>query len=157
MLRIVTGQFKGRRLKSPRFQGTRPTSEKLRGSLYNMLAGEIIDAWVLDCFSGTGAMALEAISRGAKSAVMVEQGGAAFRLIRENIKQCGAEQASWPVRGSATKKETFIKIVQRIRAKQQLWSGFNLVILDPPYRQDDGSSSIHCIEQVDHLLAKDAY
>ncbi|MGN7611156.1 RsmD family RNA methyltransferase, partial [Magnetococcales bacterium HHB-1] len=84
-------------------------------------------------------------------------GGAAFRLIRENIKQCGAEQASWPVRGSATKKETFIKIVQRIRAKQQLWSGFNLVILDPPYRQDDGSSSIHCIEQVDHLLAKDAY
>ena len=91
-MRIVSGRLKGRRLSPPTWQGLRPTSDKLRETLFNVLAPRITDARVLDLYAGTGALGIEALSRGAALVVLVEQDRRAQRLIVENLRICGVEQ-----------------------------------------------------------------
>ena len=85
------GQFKGRRLKAPTWDGLRPTSDKLRETLFNILAPRIEGARVLDGYAGTGAVGLEALSRGAAHVTFVERTGARVALIEENLAACGVE------------------------------------------------------------------
>ena len=91
-MRIIAGKFRGKRLFSPEGEGTRPTSDKVRESVFGILAsrGEI-GGRVLDLFAGTGALGLEALSRGADTAIFVDKSPAAAKIIRKNIALTGAD------------------------------------------------------------------
>ncbi len=124
-MRIVGGEKKGRSLKGPSSNATRPTSDRLRESLFNVLAhgyeDPCSDAQVLDLFAGTGALGLEAISRGARFALFVEEDAAARATIRDNIEALGLTGSTRIFRRDATRLGTL--------------SGtpYNLVFCDPPY------------------------
>jgi 16S rRNA (guanine966-N2)-methyltransferase len=122
-MRIIAGTYKGRRLKAPSWTGLRPTSDKLRETLFNIVAPHIEGARVLDLFAGTGAMGLESVSRGAALAVLVEQNRRAATLIAENVDLCGAHDRCVIIRDN----------VARVVAQPILGDPFDLIILDPPY------------------------
>src|SRR5512134_2247335 len=90
-MRIIAGTNKGRSLKAPKWEGLRPTSDKLRETLFNILAPRIDGARVVDVFAGTGAVALEALSRGAVAATCIESDRRAAQLIGENAALCGEQ------------------------------------------------------------------
>src|ERR1700740_2009082 len=91
-MRIVAGRLKGRRLDAPAWEGLRPTSDKLRETLFNVLAPRIEGARLLDGFAGTGAVGIEALSRGASHVTFVESDPRASALIADNLAACGIEQ-----------------------------------------------------------------
>ena len=88
-MRIIAGSLKGRRLEAPTWEGLRPTSDKLRETLFNILAARIVGARVLDGYAGTGAVGIEALSRGAVHATFIEQDRRAQALIEKNLAHCG--------------------------------------------------------------------
>src|SRR5687768_15753421 len=88
-MRVISGTFKGRHLKTPSWPGLRPTSDKLRETLFNILAPQITGARVLDGFAGTGALGIEALSRGAAHVTFIEADGRAAVLIEANLALCG--------------------------------------------------------------------
>src|SRR5438874_844170 len=90
-MRVIAGTLKGRRLKAPSWDGLRPTSDKLRETLFNILAPRIQGARVLDGYAGTGALGIEAVSRGAARATFVDDDRRAHALIAENLAHCGIE------------------------------------------------------------------
>src|SRR6476619_1776228 len=96
-MRIVAGTFRGRQLKSPTWEGLRPTSDRLRETLFNILGPAIRGARVLDGYAGTGAIGLEALSRGAAQVTFVENDARAVRLIEANLAALDAGGASKPV------------------------------------------------------------
>src|SRR5918999_2564430 len=122
-MRIIAGDFKGRRLKAPTWEGLRPTSDKLRETLFNILAPRLPGARVLDVFAGTGAIGLESLSRGAAHAVFVEPDARAAALIRDNAELCGALNRCVIIRDTAA----------RALARQIRDDRFDIVVLDPPY------------------------
>src|SRR5580765_2543999 len=87
-MRVIAGRYKGRRLKTPTWKGLRPTSDKLRETLFNILAPRIEGARVLDGYAGTGAVGIEALSRGAAHVTFVDRDRRALQLIGENIAHC---------------------------------------------------------------------
>src|SRR5579862_5312582 len=88
-MRVIAGALKGRRLKAPSWEGLRPTSDKLRETLFNILAPRVPGARVLDGCAGTGALGIEALSRGAVAATFVDSDRRAVALINENVAHCG--------------------------------------------------------------------
>src|ERR1700741_3679260 len=91
-MQVIAGHFKGRRLKTPTWEGLRSTSDKLRETLFNILAPRIAGARGLDGFAGTGAVGIEALSRGAAHVTFIEKNRRAAALIEANLKACGVEQ-----------------------------------------------------------------
>jgi 16S rRNA (guanine(966)-N(2))-methyltransferase RsmD len=122
-VRVIAGTLKGRRLKAPTWEGLRPTSDKLRETLFNILAPRIRGARVLDGYAGTGAIGIEAISRGAAMVTFVESDRRAQTLIAENIAHCGVE------RGYAIIRATVARAIDDYGATK----AFDIVLLDPPY------------------------
>jgi 16S rRNA (guanine966-N2)-methyltransferase len=122
-MRIIAGQHKGRTLKAPKWDGLRPTSDKLRETLFNILQMRIAGAKVLDVFAGTGAIALEALSRGAVSATCVERDRRAAELISENAALCRESDRCAIIRDD----------VERALVKPLPGGPFDIVVLDPPY------------------------
>ena len=100
-MRIIAGEFKGRRLKAPTWDGLRPTSDKLRETLFNVIARRVDGARVLDVFAGTGAVGLESLSRGAARAVFIESDRRAAALIQANATLCGVLDRCAIIRGAA--------------------------------------------------------
>ena len=121
-MRIITGQWKGRRLQAPAGQGTRPTSDRLRETLFNVLA-DVAGARVLDGFAGTGAIGLEALSRGAARATFIERDPRVIAVLNRNISACGAGNACAIIR------DDFVRAARRA----DLHAAFELVVVDPPY------------------------
>jgi 16S rRNA (guanine966-N2)-methyltransferase len=121
-MRIIAGRLKGRRLKAPSWDGLRPTSDKLRETLFNILAPRIDGARVLDGFAGTGAVGIEAISRGAAHVTFIEQDRRAVALIEENLAACGVAGGYTIQRGDAA-----------IVLPGLATNAFDLILLDPPY------------------------
>jgi 16S rRNA (guanine966-N2)-methyltransferase len=125
-MRVVGGRLRGRALAGPKSQTVRPTADRLREALFNILVhaygDPVTDARVLDLFAGTGALGLEALSRGAAYALFVDDGAEARALIRENVAALGLGGASRIFRRDATK----LGAAHPIEA-------FSLVFLDPPY------------------------
>lgn len=124
-MRIVAGRWRGRALAAPPGTKTRPTSDRARQALFDVLAHAswspgLIDLTVLDAFAGTGALGLEALSRGARLAVFIENDRAAVAAIRTNISACGAEA------------RVIAADVTRVPAADR---AADLVFLDPPYGQ----------------------
>jgi len=125
-MRIVGGRFRGRTLTGPRSQDIRPTSDRTRESIFNILThaygDPVTDARVLDLFAGTGALGLEALSRGAAFALFVDDGAEARALIRQNIEALGTAGISRIFRRDATR-------LGDVHPNEP----FSLVFLDPPY------------------------
>src|SRR5438477_4535718 len=90
-MRVIAGSLKGRRLKPPTWEGLRPTSDKLRETLFNVIGPRVAGARVLDGYAGTGAIGIEAISRGAAHVTFVEADRRAQILIADNLRACGIE------------------------------------------------------------------
>lgn len=120
-MRIIAGSMKGRRLTAPKGLDVRPTSDSLRETLFNVLGGTLEPIAVLDGFAGTGALGLEALSRGAAAVDFVEQNPPALRALRANIDALGASDACRIARGD------FLMIA--------LDRQYELVLLDPPYAE----------------------
>jgi 16S rRNA (guanine(966)-N(2))-methyltransferase RsmD len=123
-MRIIAGSLKGRRLKAPAWDGLRPTSDKLRETLFNILAPRIAGARVLDGYAGTGAIGIEAISRGAAQVTFVERDRRAQALIADNLVHCGIADGYAIIRASADR--AFADLAGAA-------SVFDIIVLDPPY------------------------
>jgi 16S rRNA (guanine966-N2)-methyltransferase len=127
-MRIVGGRFSGRTLAAPKSQAIRPTADRLRESLFNILAHSYVDpvsgARVLDLFAGTGALGLEAMSRGAAFALFIDDGAEARALIRGNVEMLGLGGTTRIFRRDATRLGPVHPV-----------EPFTLAFLDPPYRQ----------------------
>jgi 16S rRNA (guanine966-N2)-methyltransferase len=126
-MRIIAGRLKGRRLAAPRWRGLRPTSDKLRETLFNILAPRLAGARLLDGYAGTGAVGIEALSRGALEVTFVERDPRAVALIEANLARCGIAT------GYAIIREDFVRAARSGRAG----AGYSLVFLDPPYELRD--------------------
>jgi 16S rRNA (guanine966-N2)-methyltransferase len=122
-MRVVAGTLRGRRLLGPETDDVRPTSDRLRETLFNVLGPSIVGARVLDGFGGTAAVAIEALSRGASHATVYEQASRALKVAKENITRCGLTDTCVLVRGD------FLATQGR--------ADCDLVFLDPPYDIDD--------------------
>ena len=125
-MRIISGEAKGRTLFAPSGQDTRPTSDKIRGSLFNIIGSRVMDARVLDLFGGTGALALEALSRGAESAVIADNARAAWQAIDRNARSVLQDDYELKVH--------ILQLDYRGAIGALQGRMFDLVFLDPPYR-----------------------
>src|SRR5229473_7602614 len=130
-VRVIAGSLKGRRLEPPTWNGLRPTSDKLRETLFNIVAPRIVGARVLDGYAGTGALGIEALSRGAARVTFVERDRRAQALIAENLAHCGVTDGYAIIRASVG------RAIDDLRAES-----FDIMLFDPPYD-----------EQTDDVLA----
>jgi 16S rRNA (guanine966-N2)-methyltransferase len=122
-VRVVAGKWGGRTIRAPRGTSVRPTTDRVREAVFSMLGDHAEGSVVLDLFAGTGAMAIEALSRGAAGAVLVESSPAALGALRANL-------ASLEVEGAVCLPLDYREAVRRLSAKGRT---FDLVFLDPPY------------------------
>lgn len=122
MTRIIAGEARGRHLATPRGAGTRPTSDKVRGAVFNVLGQFFEGGTVLDLYAGTGALALEALSRGCERAVCVEADRHAAEVIVRNVEACGMAGRVDVRRGRV------LEVLPRLPR-----GGFTLAFVDPPY------------------------
>lgn len=120
-MRIIAGSLKGRRLEAPDWAGLRPTSDRLRETLFNVLAPRIAGARFLDAYAGTGAVGIEALSRGADHVTFVEQDRRAQGLIQANLDRCGVENRYAIIRAGFS------------GAAMRSAGSFDVLFLDPPY------------------------
>ena len=123
-VRIIGGKWRGRKLKFPDAKGLRPSQGRARETLFNWLASWVLDARVLDLFAGTGALGLEALSRGAAHVTFIDKGRVARRLILQNIERARAEG------------QTRFLLRDATRFGPADAPGANLVFCDPPYGRD---------------------
>jgi 16S rRNA (guanine966-N2)-methyltransferase len=129
-VRVIAGTFKGRRLKTPTWTGLRPTSDKLRETLFNILTSRVTGARVLDGYAGTGALGIEALSRGAKSVTFIEADRRAQDLIATNLAICGVESGYAIIRATAVR--AFERLLEQVPLEP-----FDIVLLDPPYASEN--------------------
>ncbi|MFO1082553.1 MAG: 16S rRNA (guanine(966)-N(2))-methyltransferase RsmD [Reyranellaceae bacterium] len=145
MLRIVAGKHRGRPIAAPEGQSTRPTSSRAREALFNILAhgrfgddddgtSPLIGARVLDAFAGSGALGLEALSRGAAHATFLDSDGTSVRLIGETLRKLGETANAKVIRGDATRPPP---------AREAC----GLVFLDPPYRSGLGPAALTALDR----------
>lgn len=131
-MRVIAGEHKGRRLAAPTWTGLRPTSDRLKESVFAILTPVVEGARVLDGFAGSGALGIEALSRGAGSVVFVEQDSRAAALIARNLSHCRIAD------GYAIIRAEFTRALRQLPADRQ----FDLALLDPPYGLDDLASVV---------------
>lgn len=125
-MRVIAGSLKGRRLKAPTWEGLRPTSDKLRETLFNVLGPRVRGARFLDGYAGTGAIGIEALSRGAAQATFIDEDPRATTLIGENLAQCAVTE------GYAIIRASLARGLERLRA-DPAFVPFDIILLDPPY------------------------
>ena len=139
-MRVISGKFKGRLLRAPSSSAIRPTSDRLRETLFNILAhsfGNCVEsARVLDLFSGTGALGIEALSRGTAFCLFIDQSVAARGLIRENIESLGLNGVTKLFKRDATKLGDIGAL-----------SPFDLVFCDPPYGKNLANAALRCAQE----------
>jgi 16S rRNA (guanine966-N2)-methyltransferase len=123
-LRVIAGRYGGRRLQAPAGEATRPTSDRVREALFSILGDRVRDAAVLDLFAGSGALGIEALSRGAARATFVDSAPPALRALRANLAALGVDAEV--VRADA---------LRWLRAASRGERQYSLVFLDPPYRR----------------------
>jgi 16S rRNA (guanine966-N2)-methyltransferase len=129
-MRVIGGRYKGRRLKTPDWPGLRPTSDKLRETLFNILAPRVAGARILDGYAGTGAVGIEALSRGAAHTTFVEKNRRAVALIEENLKTCAVEE------GYTIQCADVVVALDALASacpERSRGAAFDLILLDPPY------------------------
>ncbi|MCL2681352.1 MAG: 16S rRNA (guanine(966)-N(2))-methyltransferase RsmD [Streptococcaceae bacterium] len=138
-MRVVSGEYGGRPLKTLTGDTTRPTTDKVKGAIFNMIGPYFNGGLVLDLYAGSGSLAIEAVSRGMDKAVLVEKDRLAQQIITENIKM--------------TKEEAKFQLL-KIPAKRALFTlteTFDLVFLDPPYAKEQIESDLQALQEKDLL------
>ena len=138
-MRVITGKARGVNLKTPDGLQTRPTSDRVKEALFSIINFDIPGMRVLDLFGGTGQLGIEALSRGAKSAVFVDAGEKACALIRENLRRCKMEQDAQIVRAD------YLDYLKRCR------DTFGIILLDPPYAEVFLENALKIISEIDIL------
>ena len=138
-MRVISGTARGRKLKELQGMETRPTTDKVKESLFNIIQFEIEGRRVLDLFGGTGQLGVEALSRGAERCTFVDQRREAVSLIRENLKLCGLSERSRVVQGEA------LSFLASCGEK------FDVILLDPPYEGELLSRAVEAITRFDIL------
>lgn len=121
-MRIISGKNKGRKLKTLEGMNTRPTADRVKESLFNILNNKFIDSVVLDLFAGSGALGLEALSRGANRCVFVDSSKEAIKIIQENIKACRFDEQS-----------TVLNMDYLVAMQKLTKQKFDIIFVDPPY------------------------
>ena len=135
-MRVITGTARGRKLKTPAGYDIRPTTDNVKEALFNIIQFDVEGRRVLDLFAGTGQLGIECLSRGAASAVFMDQSREALRIVGENLKACGLQ-------GKLCQMDA-------LRFLQQAES-FDLIFVDPPYDANLYISVLKCINSVDIL------
>lgn len=139
-IRVIAGNAKGRRLNTPDWDGLRPTSDRLRESLFNILAARVTGARVADGYAGTGALGIEAMSRGAAHVTFIEKDPRAARLIAENLEQAGMKS---PANACTIVRAGFAETAAAHRG-----APFDLVLLDPPYDDPGLEQALRAAERI---------
>ena len=138
-MRVITGKARGVQLKTPEGMQTRPTADRVKEALFSIINFDIPGAKVLDLFGGTGQLGIEALSRGAASAVFVDAREESCRLIRENLKRTKLEKDAKVIRSD------YMDYLNRCREQ------YNIIFLDPPYAEVFLENSIKRITEIDIL------
>ncbi len=143
-MRVIAGKFRSRRLKGPGILRIRPTSDRLRETLFNILGPEVEDSLFVDLYAGTGAIGIEAFSRGARHVILVESNAKAAKLIRENLEALEIRTGIELIAADA------VKGLERIAARHLV---ADFIFLDPPYEKTE--EHIRVLEFLDssHLIA----
>ncbi len=141
-LRIISGRCKGKKLHSVRGLTIRPTADRLRESIFNILSHRVLNAIVLDLFAGTGALGMEALSRGAESAVFVDNNPGALSVIQRNITSCSFDKQAHIIKWDIKKNLNCLKLAG---------TAFDLVFMDPPYNQSMVKPALFNLEQTESL------
>ena len=138
-MRVITGKARGVQLKTPDGLTTRPTTDRVKEALFSIIQFEIPGAAVLDLFGGTGQLGIEALSRGAESAVFVDSREESCKLIRENLRRTKLEQNAKVIRSD------YLDYLNRCR------ESYNIIILDPPYAEVYLENALKRITEIDIL------
>jgi 16S rRNA (guanine966-N2)-methyltransferase len=140
-MRLTGGEGKGRRLADAP-EGIRPTSGRVKDSLFNRIASRLSGARVLDLYAGSGALGIEALARGAASAVFVEIDRRALQVIRENVKRCGFQDRGKLIAGD---------VMKLLQHPDLLPGRYDLVFADPPYTDSDFDVLMKLLKQGNYL------
>ena len=138
-MRVISGLARGVNLKTPEGMATRPTTDRVKEAMFSIIQFEIPGARVLDLFGGTGQLGIEALSRGAKSAVFVDAQEQACKLIRENLKRTKFESSGKVIRSDYL---TYLKTTAE---------KFDIILLDPPYIEVFLENALNLITEIDIL------
>lgn len=153
-MRIISGKFKGQLLKMPKGSKIRPSSQRVKAALFNILNSRICGATLLELFAGSGNIGIEALSRGAKKVFFVEKNYSCIRAIETNLKHIGI---GYTLRLTRHTKEEVSAVLlpfdveRAIKMLHQKGQRFDLVFLDPPYYQDESKNSLIKICRYDIL------
>ena len=137
-MRVISGIARGRKLKTPVGFATRPTSDRIKESVFNIVQFDIEGRHVLDLFAGTGQFGIEALSRGAKSAVFVDSSSESIKLIRENLKLCGFTDMS------SVQSRDALRFLENE-------DKYDLIFIDPPYDTTLAANAVSRITEFDKL------
>ena len=138
-MRVITGKARGVQLKTPDGMLTRPTTDRVKEALFSVIQFDIPGARVLDLFGGTGQLGIEALSRGAKSAVFVDAREDACKLIRENLKRTRLQENARVIRSD------YLDYLSRCREQ------YDIIFLDPPYAEVFLENAVKRISEIDFL------
>lgn len=138
-MRVISGSARGRRLKELQGMETRPTTDKVKESLFNIIQFDIPGRRVLDLFGGTGQLGIESLSRGAASCTFVDQRRDAVKLIRENLAECRLSEQAKVLQGDS------LAFLSSCREK------FDVIFLDPPYHTDLMDRALELVTKIDIL------
>ena len=138
-MRVISGKARGVTLKTPAGMATRPTADRVKEAIFSIIQFDLPGASVLDLFGGTGQLGIEALSRGAKSAVFIDERDDACKLIKENLKRTKLESQGQIIRSDYS---AYLK-----SASQK----FDIIFLDPPYAEVFLENSLNLITQIDIL------
>lgn len=140
-MRIVSGKYRGKKLKDFDLDTTKPTLDRVKEAMFNLIQFDVVGAVVLDLFSGTGALGVEAISRGAEKTILVDSNVKAIKIINENLKTIEGNFKVY--------HEDYLTFLSKCEDK------FDIVILDPPYKTDYGVKAIDVLNKR-NMLNKNA-
>jgi 16S rRNA (guanine966-N2)-methyltransferase len=143
-MRVIAGKYRSRRLKGPGMMRVRPTSDRLRETLFNVLGPSIADSYFVDLFAGTGAVGIEAVSRGARDVFFVESSVKAARLIRENLASLEIHSGAEVIEADA------VRGLERLASRRLL---ADFIFLDPPYENTDEYFKVLEFLDASHLIA----
>ncbi|AQS59467.1 16S rRNA (guanine(966)-N(2))-methyltransferase RsmD [Desulforamulus ferrireducens] len=141
-MRIIAGSARGRNLKSPKGMSTRPTSDRVREALFNIINPYLADCRFLDLFSGTGAVGIEALSRGAAKAVLVEKDRSTAKIILDNLDLCRLKENA---------EVLTLDVAKAISLLGQRGESFDIIFLDPPYKKGFEQPTIAAVLSQDIL------
>ncbi len=138
-MRVISGKARGVNLKTPDGMQTRPTADRVKEALFSIINFDVPNTSVLDLFGGTGQLGIEALSRGAKNVVFVDESDKACTLIRENLRRTKMEEQGRVVRNDYL---SFLRTTQE---------SFDIIFLDPPYAEVFLENALKCITEIDIL------